>query len=68
MHQINEIQEHSKAMKESEMMQLAWQQELTGLKEEKNARPHGKDLWNANPQQDPLHHRWRCSPSVSSVL
>ncbi len=44
MHQIHEIQEHSKAMKESKMMQMARQQELTLLKEENNARPHGKDL------------------------
>ncbi|KAL7483154.1 hypothetical protein ACHAW6_008804 [Cyclotella cf. meneghiniana] len=63
MHQISEIQKHSKAVKVAEMLQQARQQELTQLKEEKKARPLGKDLWNAVSQQDPLH-----APSLPVAL
>jgi nucleolar protein 53 len=63
MHQISEIQKHSKAVKEAEKVQQARQQELTQLKEEKKARPLGKDLWNAVSQQDPLR-----APSLPVAL
>lgn len=63
MHQINEVKKHSKAVKEAERTNMARQQELTQLKEEKKSRPLGKGLWNAVSEQDPIH-----APSLPVAL
>lgn len=63
MHQINEVKKHDKAVKEADQKNLERQKELSLLKEEKKARPLGKDLWNSVSQKDPIR-----APSLPVAL
>ena len=63
MHQINEVKKHDKAIKNADKKNLERQKEIAQLKEEKNSRPLGKDLWDAVSQKDPIR-----APSLPVAL
>lgn len=63
MHQINEVKKHDKALKEADKKATEKQKELSQLKEEKQSKPLGRDLWNAVSQKDPIR-----APSLPVAL
>ena len=63
MHQINEVKKHDKAIKNADKKNFERQKEIAQLKEEKNSRPLGKDLWDAVSQKDPIR-----APSLPVAL